>query len=84
VANPPVERGESTKKRKSKRRPNPATRLKKNPKSLRLAIDAKCWDCSGGGADVGTLEEIRNCIVTLCPLWPVRPYQKKRTRCPTT
>ena len=42
--------------------------------SLREAIRAKCADCifdplSGGTA----LEQIRNCGLRTCPLWPHRP-----------
>lgn len=40
-------------------------------KSLRLAIDAKCWECSHGQRD-----EIVHCAVTACPLHCIRPYQK--------
>lgn len=40
-------------------------------KSYRLAIDAKCWECSHGQR-----EEIAFCAVTSCPLHCVRPYQK--------
>lgn len=37
------------------------------------AIKAKCLDCT-----CDTREEIRECPVYTCPLWPVRPYQVKR------
>ena len=41
------------------------------------AIRAKCMDCSGN-----LREEIRNCPVKACDLWPYRfgknPYRKKR------
>ena len=56
---------------------SPLERARENPTSKALAIAAKCYDCSGAGADPGVYEEIRNCVVTLCPLWPVRPFQKK-------
>ena len=42
-----------------------------NPTSLRLAINAQCYDCMGQG----TPTEIRNCTATKCPLYPVRPYR---------
>lgn len=50
---------------------DPAQKLAKNPKSLRLAINAKCWDCSGGQR-----VEIRDCHIKTCGMWHVRPYQK--------
>ena len=53
-------------------RKNPLEKLQENPKSLRLAINAKCWDCSNFQR-----EEIANCHLTKCGLWHVRPYQKK-------
>jgi hypothetical protein len=37
--------------------------------SPRQAIKAKCLDCSGFDR-----EEVRLCRVTVCPLWPWRPY----------
>lgn len=36
------------------------------------AIKAKCLDCT-----LDTREEVRNCEAYLCPLWAVRPYQRK-------
>jgi hypothetical protein len=50
---------------------NPIEKAVKNPKSLRLAINAKCWDCS-----CGQRAEIAGCECKNCPLWTVRPYQK--------
>jgi hypothetical protein len=51
---------------------NPLEKHVKNPKSLRLAINAKCFDCSGHQK-----LEIRHCTVNSCPLFAVRPYQLK-------
>lgn len=42
-----------------------------NPTSLRLAINAQCYDCMGQG----TPTEIRNCTATNCHLYPVRTYK---------
>ena len=39
--------------------------------SKRQAIKAKCLDCSNL-----TVDEVRHCTVTGCPLWAYRPYQK--------
>ena len=43
------------------------------PTSRVLAIRAKCWDCEGRGR--GWRQRVRECAVTTCPLWHVRPYQ---------
>lgn len=40
--------------------------------SLRMAIKLKCLDCSNFQK-----KEVRNCPVTSCPLWAVRPFQEK-------
>lgn len=42
--------------------------------SPRQAIKAKCLDCSGFDR-----EEVRTCRVSVCPLWPWRPYQSGDT-----
>ena len=51
---------------------SPLEKLKTNPKSLRYAINAKCYDCV-----CYSKTEITKCEITTCPLWLVRPYQKK-------
>lgn len=56
---------------------DPIEKARQNPKSLRKAINGKCWDCQGGNADPGTRARIRDCTAT-CTLNPVRPYQAKR------
>jgi len=50
----------------------PIERFEKNKKSLRLAINAKCFDCSGF-----VKTEITKCVATSCPLFYVRPYKKR-------
>ena len=56
---------------------DPLEKARRNPNSLRLAINGKCWDCQGGGADgVGfTKDSIRQCTARDCSLWNLRPYQ---------
>ena len=52
--------------------------LEKGGRSLRKAVNAKCWECMGGDEDkVSPLvcDEIRNCSSYGCPLRPYRPYQ---------
>ncbi len=56
---------------------SPAEKAARNPSSLRMAITAKCFDCVGGGADANPRGAVRECSVTKCPLWPVRPWQEK-------
>ena len=51
---------------------NPIEKAKNNPKSLRLAIDAQCFDCMGR---TGSTNDIRECTAKDCPLYPVRPYR---------
>ncbi len=50
---------------------NPIERAKKKPTSLRLAINAKCYDCM-----CFQKKEITLCPSKDCPLYFVRPYQK--------
>ena len=58
---------------------DPIQKLAKNPTNRRLAINAHCWGCMGGGADANTRGSIRDCTITGCALWYVRPYQSKTT-----
>ena len=55
---------------------NPLERLEKNPKSLRMAINAQCYLCIGEDYDPHYRWRIGNCEVTYCPLYSVRPHQK--------
>lgn len=55
---------------------DPIQKAKENPESLRLAINAKCWECIGAGHDPNPRAEIKNCLCVDCPLYPLRPYQK--------
>jgi len=56
---------------------DPIEKAKREPGSLRLAVNAKCWDCAGAGADgiEFTKETIRECTCRTCPLHHQRPYQ---------
>ncbi len=55
---------------------NPIQKSEAQPQSLRLAINAKCYDCQGQDADPGWRQRIADCNDVACPLVPVRPYQK--------
>lgn len=54
---------------------DPIAKARRNPRSLRAAINGKCWDCIGAGADPNPRGAIRDCPAVACTLWPVRPYQ---------
>ena len=54
---------------------DPIQKAIQKPKSLRLAINAKCYDCEGRDADPAVNWRIGNCVVTDCPLYCSRPYQ---------
>ena len=51
---------------------NPIERAKSHPASLRMAINAKCYDCV-----CFQKREVTLCEMEDCPLWGVRPWQKK-------
>ena len=51
---------------------SPDEKAKENPKSLRLAINAKCWDCV-----CRQRTEVTRCVMTDCSLWSLRPWQNK-------
>lgn len=53
----------------------PAERAALNPRSAKLAIAAKCWDCVGADSDPNPRWRIGNCPVTRCALHPQRPHQ---------
>lgn len=51
----------------------PIEKLAENPKSLRLAVNAQCFDCMGRSSTAAS--DIRGCTAKTCPLFSVRPYQ---------
>ena len=57
-------------------RRTPLEKAKLKPESLRLAVNAKCYDCQGRDADPKVSWRIGNCECTDCPLYSVRPYQR--------
>ena len=58
------------------RRRSPSEKAAERPRSLRLAVTAKCWDCVGAGADPNPRRAIRECPCAKCALYRVRPYQQ--------
>jgi hypothetical protein len=61
-------------------RRTPLEKVRTNPKSLRLSVNAKCYECMGGGSDPGVVDRIAQCDTEGCPLHGVRPYQGKPPR----
>ena len=55
---------------------NPIEKARRNPQSLRLAINGQCYGCVGAGHDPNPINAIRECEIKDCTLWPVRPYQR--------
>ena len=53
---------------------NPIEKAKHNPNSMRLAINAQCYDCMG--QESGWRNEVRSCPSKRCPLFGLRPYKK--------
>jgi hypothetical protein len=57
---------------KPPKKKNPTEKWKENKTSLRKSINAFCYECI-----CGDISEIINCTAINCPLYKVRPYQKK-------
>ena len=53
---------------------DPIEKAKQNPKSLRAAINSKCYDCC-----CFTKREVTLCTAKDCPLFTLRPWQEKET-----
>jgi len=51
---------------------DPMEKAKKNPRSLRAAINAKCFDCC-----CFQRSEVKLCTAVDCPLYNLRPWQSK-------
>ena len=49
---------------------DPIEKAHANPKSMRAAINGKCYECSGFQK-----MEVRDCHITDCCLWKLRPWQ---------
>ena len=52
---------------------DPIEKSEKNPKSLRAAINAKCYDCC-----CYSRTEVGKCTSYECPLHKLRPWVKKQ------
>ena len=51
---------------------DPIEKAKQNPKSLRAAINAMCYDCC-----CNQKPEVKFCTAVDCPLHTLRPWQPK-------
>jgi hypothetical protein len=52
----------------------PIQRAKLNPKSLRLAVNAQCYDCIYDKSDMGSWrQQVAACPSINCPLYCQRP-----------
>jgi hypothetical protein len=53
---------------------NPIQRARLKPKSLRLAVNAQCYDCIYDKSDAGTWrQQVEACPSINCPLYCLRP-----------
>ena len=53
---------------------DPIEKAKQNPKSLRSAINAKCFDCC-----CFHKPEVKYCTAVNCPLYILRPWQPRES-----
>ena len=56
---------------------NPTEKAKANPKSLRAAVTAHCWECVGGEHSEKPKVLVRECGIVKCSLHGLRPWQIK-------
>lgn len=64
----------------TRQRKDPITKAREKPKSYRLAVVAKCYDCQGCDADPSWQWRVGNCTCVDCPLHHARPYQRMEGR----
>lgn len=56
---------------------NPIHKAKLNPKSLRLAINAQCFECIYDKSEAGAWrQQVEACPCVNCPLYCLRPKSK--------
>ena len=65
---------------KNAERVDPIEKARLHPTSIRKAVTAKCFDCVRAGWDSNPRRLVRECTITDCPLWPVRPWQRQQGR----
>lgn len=59
---------------------SPLQKHNSNPGSLRLAINASCYQCQGEDSDPCFQWRIGNCEIATCGLFTVRPYKNMEGR----
>lgn len=59
---------------------NPWATIKQQPESLSEAIKCECYCCVGEDHDQNPTGRIRNCAISSCPLWLLRPYRSGSIR----
>ena len=67
---------------------NPISKSKSHPLSLRLAINAHCYQCMGGSQEdvktkISVVQLIRRCDSEICVLRPLRPFITPQLRSKT-
>ena len=58
------------------RRLSPVEKARADPRSLRKAVTAFCYECVGGDDEPGARKEVTNCTAKGCHLYPIRPWQQ--------
>ena len=58
------------------KRLSPVEKALADPRSLRKAVTAFCYECMGGDDEPGARKEVTNCSAKGCPLYQVRPWQQ--------
>lgn len=58
---------------------SPVNKALADPKSLRKAVTAFCYECVGGDGEPGARIHVRNCTAPKCPLFQNRPWQKSNS-----
>jgi len=58
---------------------NPIDKAKDNPNSLRMAINAMCYECiyDGSGGSGKWRQQVEDCTAPNCPLYNLRPRTMK-------
>ena len=52
---------------------DPIQKAKENKKSMRLAINAMCFDCMGRASTY--VKDVRECTAPNCPIYHFRPFK---------
>jgi hypothetical protein len=54
----------------------PTEKARADPRSMRKAITAFCFECMGGTGMPSVRQEVANCTAPQCSLYPLRPWQR--------